>query len=147
MSWEIDPNENYKPPAITKHVANFKIIDAEEKTTQAGGIMISVTLKLVSGPFKDRQMRMTYNVVNANEQAQGMAKVELQKLWLGIGGEGVLKNCSPLKGKTGTAELGEQKPGSDFNKIFSFPDDEDKDTGEYDNADPSEGSIDDDIPF
>lgn len=66
---------NYDP--IPAGDYTLKALEAEEKETKAGGLMIKVKFEVVSGEYAGRWIWNNFNVVNASEKAQNIGRQQL----------------------------------------------------------------------
>ena len=66
---------NYDP--IPAGDYTLKALEAEEKETKAGGLMIKVKFEVVSGEYAGRWIWDNFNVVNASEKAQNIGRQQL----------------------------------------------------------------------
>lgn len=73
---------------IAPGVYNVKFDDLKERPTQSGGVQWSAMLKIVDGAkFVGRTFWVNWNVVNANDKAQEIARREIAQIadLMGIG--------------------------------------------------------------
>jgi len=101
---------------------SIAIEEIEMKPTKAGGKMISLKTKVVSGDFKGRFVWDNWNIVNASPTAQEMGIGRMKRVFKLIGVDDIKKsNPNDLKGKNFTVFVTNKiKDGRERNNVASW---------------------------
>lgn len=125
-SSEVDMNNatagggNYDP--IPDGEYTLEAIDAEEKETAAGGVMIKAKFEVVGGEYAGRWIWQNFNVVNKSEKAQNIGRAQLVA-WATAAGKPEADDTDKLLGKKFKALVGIQEGTNgykDSNRVKAF---------------------------
>jgi len=114
------PSGNYDP--IPDGEYTLVALDAEEKSTAAGGEMIKVKFEVVGGEHNGRFIWQNFNVVNKSEMAQKIGRQQLVA-WATACGKADCDDTDKLIGKKFQAEVGIEKGTGgykDSNRVRAF---------------------------
>ena len=111
---------SYEP--LPKGEYELKCTDAEEKTTQKGGIMIAATFEVVSGKATGRKVWNNFNIHNDSEKAQRIGREQVSA-WARACGKPNATSVDELLERSFTAVLDIEKGTngySDRNRIVGY---------------------------
>lgn len=114
------PSGNYEP--IPDGEYTLVGLEAEEKDTASGGVMIKAKFEVVGGDHNGRFIWQNFNVVNKSEQAQKIGRQQLVA-WATACGKPDCDDTDKLIGKKFQAEVDTQKGTGgykDSNRVRAF---------------------------
>ena len=103
---------------ITPGQYDVQMEAVEEKTTLSGGESWSLKMKIVSDQFKGRTFFLNYNVTNASEKTQQIARREVAQIASLIGVTDDISINSIKTNKVFTITLENRANPSDSSKVF-----------------------------
>lgn len=133
-----------EPVPVGKYKA--QVVNSETKATAAGGLMLKLDFEILDGEFAGRHVFENFNIVNASEKAQQIARGVLAKLCVSCGLPGVPDDSLDLHERPVVIDVAIEKSKDpqygDKNKIRGY-----YSTGDVVAPKPIAASVDDNIPF
>jgi len=96
------PRTDYEPIPVGEYV--LKALEAEEKSTASGGVMIKAKFEVAKGEHAGRLLWQNFNIVNASETAQRIGRQQLVA-WATACGKPNADDTDKLLGKPFTASV------------------------------------------
>jgi hypothetical protein len=121
-SAEVDVNATVSRDPIPAGEYTLKALEADEKQTSTGGMMIKAKFEVVKGDYAGRWIWQNFNIVNKSEKAQNIGRQQLVG-WATACGKPEADDTDKLLDKPFNAivEIEKGTGGySDSNKIKSF---------------------------